>query len=156
MKNYSVLPARNLQFIQYIPEKHSLKLGVHQMDGTIASQAPIIRYNTLHLFTLPQNLKDEKAEEPFFLEFEPITDQFRVFPNPARDYLKVSFEVSAAEEVSTNIYNLLGALVSSQRFLCTEGVYTREIDISDLQQGTYLLQVSSSDRIITRKITLVK
>jgi hypothetical protein len=88
MKNHSVLPERNLQFIQFVPELHSLQLGVHQMDGTIASQAHILRFNTIPLFKLPQGLYQDGDEmaQPFTMNYtstEPVA--LEVYPNPARN-----------------------------------------------------------------------
>lgn len=158
MKTYSVLPARNLQFIQFIPEKHSLKLGVHQMDGTIASQAPILRFNTIAIFKLPQNLKDEIVEDSefFTLEHHTLSEHLRVYPNPARDYVRVSFEVPTSENVTANVYNILGSLVYTRLFSCNEGTCALDIDTSGWPEGHYLIQVCSTEKVMTHKVALAR
>jgi hypothetical protein len=157
MKNYSVLPGRNLQFIQFIPELHSLKLGVHQMDGTIASQAPTLRFNTISLFNQPQKLKMGTEELlAMELEFDDAETDFLVFPNPARELVQVSFGLSTQGSVNTSIYNILGERVFHQSIMCNKGPFMKEFDLSGLPQGTYFLRVNSPDGMVTRKISILR
>lgn len=158
MKNYSVLPERNLQFMQFIPEKHSLKLGVHQMDGTIASQAHILRFNTIAMFKLPSSLKEgeEGGIEILTMDYANADENIVVFPIPARDKLQVSLTLKTPGNVTASIYNLLGAQVIHNSRMYTEGTWNMDLDISMLQQGTYFLRINSPDGMILRKITIIK
>jgi hypothetical protein len=151
-----VLPGRNLQFLQYIPELFSLKLGVHQMDGTMASQAPILRFNTIHLFTLPRNAMKTKSEEIMELEFAHMDEGLLAYPNPARDILQVSFTVKTKGVVTAGIYNLLGARVYHQEIVSSEGLFTGKIDVSGLQQGAYFLRIDQPEETLIRRISIVR
>jgi hypothetical protein len=152
MKNYSVLPNRNLQFIQYIPELMSLKVGVSQRDGTIASQAPISRFNTNHLFNLPQNYNAAKASKMFFMPDEALT----VFPVPAGEFVNVSFVVPEPGNVSVAIYNMLGAQVFHQSDVKQQGAYSLQLDISGLLPGAYVVRVLTPDGNRMSKFNVVK
>jgi hypothetical protein len=159
MKNHSVLPERNLQFIQFVPELHSLQLGVHQMDGTIASQAHILRFNTIPLFKLPQGLYQDGDEmaQPFTMNYtstEPVA--LEVYPNPARNILQVNYPIETPGNVSATILNLTGAQVYQKNFECTEGVFQFELDLSGLKPGTYFLTLRGPDGVVTSKIALTR
>jgi hypothetical protein len=156
MKNYSVLPGRNLQFIQFIPELHSLKLGVHQMDGTIASKAPIMRFNTNHLFILPQNRKDGAERKGHQANNMLLEGTFLVFPNPARDLLQISWTHNTEGAITAIIFNILGAEVYHADILSRAGNFKFELDISDLQNGTYFLLMKSPDGVYTQKFNIIK
>jgi hypothetical protein len=156
MKTYSLLPDRNLQFLQFIPEKHSLKLGVHQMDGTIASQAHILRFNTIALFKMAPGLKDAEAIQPMEVEPVKLDDELLVFPNPARNMIRVFIPVNAPGTVSAAIYNVLGEQVYHRSFISAEGRMHLEVDIAGFLQGTYFLRVSSSNGTVTEKFIVVK
>lgn len=158
MKNYSILPERNLQFMQFIPELYSLKLAVHQMDGTIASNAHILRFNTKSLFKLPQNLKDGETgvmQEPLTSVADP-SEVFIVFPNPAKDILHVSFMIKETGYITADIFNILGERIYSHRFLCEQGLTIRNLDISALQQGTYLIRLNIPGDMISAKFTVIR
>jgi hypothetical protein len=153
MKYHSVLPTRNLQFIQFIPELFSLKVGVHQMDGTIASHAHVLRFNTKHLFTLPHNLKEGvAAENPLMTHQEKLL----VYPNPAIDIMQVSFPLNRSGLVTTFIYNILGEVVYQHSHMGQESIIHSVIDVSGLQQGTYFLRIHCPGEVFTKKINVMK
>jgi hypothetical protein len=156
MKNFSVLPARNLQFIQFIPELHSLKLGVHQMDGTKASQAPISRFNTNSLFNLPENLKDGVANMELFNDHPDSGSSVMVFPNPANNLLRVSCMLKSEGMLTARIINILGAEASIRDIPGSIGNVKLELDISHLPNGAYFLMLDLPDGVYNHKFNILK
>ncbi|MCF8302234.1 MAG: T9SS type A sorting domain-containing protein [Bacteroidales bacterium] len=77
----------------------------------------------------------EKAEEA----------SFTMYPNPARDKIFINSNVNIDE---VQIYNTVGKLVMQQRI----GENQTSIKLHTLTDGLYIVQITSSDKIITKKL----
>lgn len=78
---------------------------------------------------------------------------FNVYPNPASDNFIVElYNHNNAEIVSFEIYNILGKLVSEKELKIEKGSNSIEIDVSDLDSGTYILKFIICREIIHKKI----
>lgn len=73
--------------------------------------------------------------------------QFRVYPNPANDYLKI--------ETADKITNLKIVNIQGQVVLSKENQITNNINISKLNAGVYFITVKTENNIFTEKL-LVK
>ncbi len=73
---------------------------------------------------------------------------FRLYPNPATDQVKISFEVGTYGEIE--IFSISGQMLISSKVLPNE--YEKHMDISKLPKGTYLLKLSGKKNISTQKI----
>jgi uncharacterized repeat protein (TIGR01451 family) len=81
-------------------------------------------------------------------------DGITVSPNPFTSYINVSLDWSRTEAVTANIYNTLGAKVSSKTMLLTQGLNYVSLDgLSGLPSGNYLVQFVSSNGSVVKKIT---
>ena len=60
--------------------------------------------------------------------------QFSVYPNPAKDFITFSFDLTQVEIKSANIYDLSGKLVHT-----TTKISDSQIDVRTLSTGTYIL-----------------
>ncbi|MCB0761196.1 MAG: T9SS type A sorting domain-containing protein [Flavobacteriales bacterium] len=69
--------------------------------------------------------------------------ELEVFPNPTSDYIQVSW-VGGANAVTVDIFDLNGRLVKSERAQATNRL---TIDLTDLQSGSYVVQVRQSNQI---------
>jgi hypothetical protein len=76
-----------------------------------------------------------------------------VFPNPASDYIDVTFPADAEDNYSFIIANSLGETVASGNF---ESALEKSIkmDLKALSSGVYYLVISNSDlnKVSTKKI----
>lgn len=61
-----------------------------------------------------------------------------LYPNPARDYIEISFNDAPASAFDLLIYNFQGQALHSESM---DGTFTR-IDVSTLQAGSYLLKIT--------------
>lgn len=77
----------------------------------------------------------------------------KLYPNPVTttDNITVSSPLNMTAEVS--IYNLLGKLVLKDNVV---NKYSKEINISALENGMYLMQLKIDNGIITKKIIISK
>jgi len=72
--------------------------------------------------------------------------QFNVYPNPAVDYLTVKLP-SNSSKTEIKIFNIIGELEYSS----TETNQNKNIDISNLANGLYLIQIATDDNMGIQK-----
>ena len=86
-----------------------------------------------------------------------INSSLSLYPNPTNDNLNVAFQLKNADNISIDIYNLVGQLVSSKDFGTISSGYTlKTLDVSNLSSGFYMVNINTSDARIVRKITVSK
>ena len=73
-----------------------------------------------------------------------------IYPNPTEKKLFVSFEGDNSNEVKISILDLTGKVRYTDRFKSLNALI--EIDMSDLAQGIYLIQIQKNDFIETKRI----
>lgn len=86
----------------------------------------------------------------------PETDEYaEVFPNPTAGPLTAEIRLKKAEAVTLELYNQLGQLVYESKLPIIQHQFA-DIDMSKFSGGYYTLQVKTSEKIFTKKISLVK
>lgn len=91
--------------------------------------------------TIPENTVYEFQNTT--LDISNFTDlYFDLYPNPATDIINVKTELSKFE---IEIFNLLGQIV-------IKSSNDKEINISNLTEGAYLVRISSNNKTFTKKI----
>jgi len=71
-----------------------------------------------------------------------------IYPNPANNMLNVSFANTVVNKASVKIFSLIGSEVLS----ATTSENNLSVDISNLAAGTYMVQITSDNVSITKKI----
>ncbi|MCF6131927.1 T9SS type A sorting domain-containing protein [Flavobacterium wongokense] len=79
-------------------------------------------------------------------EAEPISASVKVYPNPATTTLNIATKNLQAEELE--LYDVQGRLILSEKMSGTE----HQLNISNLENGTYLLKVSGDNKSETIKV----
>ena len=76
----------------------------------------------------------------------------QLFPNPANTTANVSFELASKEEVTLNIYNTLGELVSSEnKGELAPGKQVVSFNTENLANGMYMVELVTGDsKTVTR------
>jgi hypothetical protein len=94
------------------------------------------------------------------LAIEPGTEikDLIVSPNPTSGRLLVQMPLLADGNKEVNIVfsDMMGKLILSIKYQVTGDMFKEELELSALAQGTYLLQVQTGDKLISRKIVLIK
>jgi len=75
-----------------------------------------------------------------------------VYPNPTSGMATVTIDVAQLTTTKVDIYTLSGSLVQTETFKITSSITNKEIDISSLASGVYLLTVSQPKSSKTFKI----
>lgn len=79
-----------------------------------------------------------------------------LFPNPATDKVKVSFNLPNNSDVIVNIYNEVGVLVRTEkRSMMALGKQEMEIDIEMLASGMYVLELITGETKSTSRLNIV-
>ena len=73
------------------------------------------------------------------------TSEINIYPNPTTGLLNVI----NAENATINVYNTVGELVKTV-------TNTNTVDLSDVQNGTYIVKVITNDNIVVKNIVLTK
>ncbi len=95
---------------------------------------------------------NEAAEEKLRLENDLDMQKIAFFPNPNRGQFVLSFELPADEEVQISIYNSKGENVYSEQLNNFSGAYRNTIDLSNLANGAYYMQILQGDQTYSKKL----
>ena len=81
-----------------------------------------------------------------------LDETLRVFPNPTRDLLNITFGQVVDGNVSLHLINLHGQRIVQQSFNGMAGTAT--LNVSQLPKGIYLLNVQTEKGIVSRKVSI--
>ncbi len=73
-------------------------------------------------------------------------------PNPFNSKLTMLYESSKKEQIAAAVFNSQGQLIKQLSFTVAEGVNQLYFEGSRLASGVYLLQLTTSEQVITQKI----
>ncbi|MBL7138946.1 MAG: T9SS type A sorting domain-containing protein, partial [Bacteroidales bacterium] len=83
------------------------------------------------------------------------TRALQVFPNPATSTTTASFFLVKSDKVELNLYNIYGRKVwNHQPGTLGSGEHQVEIDAGSLAPGVYILQLTTGNKVYTRKISV--
>jgi hypothetical protein len=86
-----------------------------------------------------------------------ITGEFSLYPNPARDFIHITSGIGEKANITMNVYDLSGKKLESVSYdRNSPGKQTFELNTSNLDPGTYLLQIRSGNSSSTQKVTILK
>jgi len=77
------------------------------------------------------------------------------YPSPARDNLNVKLQSLEEENVSVQIYNSLGQLISQEEHFVRSGINTLNVDVSRFVAGNYILNLISNQHG-SQQISVIK
>ena len=80
-----------------------------------------------------------------------------LYPNPAKDLVKVQFALTQDQEVTIEIVDVAGATVANvNKGMLSAGYYTEGLDINNLSSGKYFVRMNIGGRMFTDVITVSK
>jgi len=89
------------------------------------------------------------------LSEENIPQDFRIYPNPAFQILKLDYTNPKEQILNFKIANLLGQSILSKSIYSKKGHNISEIDISQFESGVYLFSIQSSENTIYREKLII-
>ena len=78
----------------------------------------------------------------------------RIFPNPARDAVKVLVAAAQAGDAVVEVFNLNGQRVLGATHTVASGVQELNLNVAGLANGIYTVKVAMSDRVETLRFTV--
>lgn len=68
-----------------------------------------------------------------------------VFPNPANEQVNVSYELNQSSQMNIELFDIIGNVISSTSISKSSGKHQTAINIEHLNQGAYLIKLSSEN-----------
>lgn len=79
---------------------------------------------------------------------------FKAYPNPAHEKLKVSFQSSVNEKYSVKLFDITGRLVISEHSETIDGMNGKEFDLSGFAPGMYTLTLEKGEAVERMKVVI--
>ncbi len=87
----------------------------------------------------------------------PETFKFDVTPNPAAGFTTINFELDQRENVTIDLYNVVGSLVAQTNLgNVATGAYNQNIALDNLAPGVYMVSLRAGDKVATQKLVVTK
>jgi len=85
-----------------------------------------------------------------------LKEEFRVIPNPASDYVTISFVPKNTGNSKLALFSIDGKKISEiTNGVCQAGMkYQKKIDVSKLISGVYIIQLRSEEKVTVKKIII--
>jgi hypothetical protein len=87
-----------------------------------------------------------------------LESSLSIFPNPVGNSATVQFQLSSDENVSVNILNAYGQSVIKQNLgkLAAARTYNQTVDVTNLSNGMYFMEIQAGNSVVTRKFSVGK
>ena len=79
-----------------------------------------------------------------------------LYPNPTDGFMQLEFELPEDQPYELVIYNLAGKVVMRQKGIGAEGANTVSVEMSNYQQGIYLMEIRSGELKARKRLVLQK
>jgi len=79
---------------------------------------------------------------------------FKVYPNPANDFLNIEFESIGRQNIDVSLINVIGQKIFTETVNGFTGNYVRHISTNDLNKGIYFVEVKSQNGSRQMKIVI--
>lgn len=139
---------------EFLIIKTNLGESIYKTNGELICFSPADGFSFIGLYNESRILDSWHCEQGFQgRESKPtIQDQgIQIFPNPAKDKVFINLQQLTFEQPVISIYDVQGKqvkqLASAEAFA---GIV--QVNVSDLEQGIYLVEVRTSEVIFTEKL----
>jgi PKD repeat protein len=86
----------------------------------------------------------------------PLDRSLSVYPNPTAGVFRVDFELGSSQRVEVKVLNATGQTVWVRSMDSVNGLQHQSIDLSEASAGLYLLQLTTEEGVVTRRIAVQK
>lgn len=78
----------------------------------------------------------------------------RIFPNPSNGYFTLEIKSGRSQEINIRVHNLLGKMVESFQVNAGSGTTSLPLDLRNLPDGLYMLQIEHQDGTLSNKLII--
>lgn len=79
-----------------------------------------------------------------------------LFPNPATTSVTVDFSMKEDKEITLMIFDLTGRIMKENKFAVSRGENSVNLDVSDLEQGNYIVAIDGTAEGIKKRLMISK
>lgn len=83
-----------------------------------------------------------------------LEENIQIYPNPATSDLTISLSITGRENLTVELYNVVGQRVYQRIVNGVTGEFSDVINLRDLAKGAYILHIGSSQGTATRKVVV--
>lgn len=95
------------------------------------------------------------TSSPVGVENYDAVKELYVFPNPANNYIHLSFYVNGGSDAKLQLVNITGQLIFAENIKgCSIATFSKNIDLTGLSKGVYLLQINTAGETINKKVVI--
>lgn len=151
---YRGTDAKNLQFIDATSGTSTQFTNYNPPPGDLYYQVEVVNPNPCDLSNFGNVLRSNVASNNHvgIFEQEKNTFSFSIYPNPATNLLTVNVENALTKNITLTIYNSIGAIVKSILIQQSK----QQIDVSELSNGFYMVELTSTNGHSAQKFTIEK
>jgi Secretion system C-terminal sorting domain len=77
-------------------------------------------------------------------------------PNPAKDITKIKYALPSNTLVELSVFDLVGKKVKSEKFFAEKGEKEYILNTSAMEAGIYMYSVKAYDKVITKRMNVIK
>lgn len=81
-------------------------------------------------------------------------ENLNVYPNPTEGKINLSFNLNDIQQVKIEVISLTGNVVYAENFDNFKGLFEKQLDLTGLSKGVYMLKLTSDKGIINKKIII--
>ncbi len=81
-------------------------------------------------------------------------DELEFFPNPSKGLFNLKFDVEQPADTQINIYDINGKEIYTETINNFEGTFDEDINISQSEGGTYILEILKDNKRFNKKIII--
>lgn len=97
-----------------------------------------------------------KVNAPAGIEENELNSSLTIFPNPSNGQIFLNYNLSRAAQVNVEVYNTLGELVANTSSSVPAGLQSKQMDLGNLDNGVYYLNIIADGIKTARMITISK
>ncbi len=125
-------------------------------DPSVVENAGYIYLGTFGRGSFRSKTYEKNSFEEVAENTNELVGNLVVMPNPMSEYGWLNFEASEKAQVNMDIYGINGQKVKSLNFTMNEGSNHYRFDVSDLRDGSYIIQLKKDDKISTKKFVIIR
>ena len=122
------------------------------MDPQACNYDPKANYNLQNLCCYPGLCQDRDISlvcPDLSIKEQAIPIEFKLFPNPAKDFLEIQISSQANQKMQYSIYDSFGRVVLKSNIDNVLGNQVQQVDISNLANGLYLFRLTNEGKNAT-------
>lgn len=89
-------------------------------------------------------------------ELGDLNNSLVLYPNPAEDLLQLKFTVENSDMITFNVTDAAGKVIISKNVNQIVGENLHTIDVSELNQGLYFLNITDGEAIIAKRFSIMR